>query len=201
MKDENVKYIMENYQTKTDKELANILNVHPSTVKQCRLGLRLLKNIKDRRADCHPDSDYYALGLCRDCYEKRLRLINFGFANRQRINSDTWHKNNKEWIAKYSRQYIIDNKSIISKRKWLRHIEKKYDISEDDYLFLLKDQSGVCAICGELPEYRLVVDHDHTTGKVRGLLCRQCNLLLGLLGDDINKTRIVISYLEKYNEQ
>ena len=197
MNEEQMNYVVENYLTRTDKEIAKHLGIHPSTVKQCRLGLRLLKNIKDKKADCHPECDYYALGLCRSCYERRLRSINPAFLSSQRLNSNTWHKNNKEWIDRYSKQYVKDNKVIINKKKWLWHIGKQYDISEDDYLFLLKNQDGACAICGDIPMYRLVVDHNHATGKVRGLLCRQCNLLLGLLGDDVDKAKSVIAYLDK----
>jgi hypothetical protein len=61
-----------------------------------------------------------------------------------------------------------------------------YDaFTEVDYQRLHKAQGGVCAICNFIPLRRpLVVDHDHTTGEVRGLLCSQCNLGLGLFRDE-----------------
>jgi hypothetical protein len=60
----------------------------------------------------------------------------------------------------------------------------KYGITEDDYDALLASQRGRCAICGKDASGNgrlLAVDHDHKTGEVRGLLCRGCNLGIGLL--------------------
>lgn len=62
---------------------------------------------------------------------------------------------------------------------------KQYGITEADYEQMYERQMGICAICHK-PEtdIRLAVDHDHATGKVRGLLCKRCNMAIGLLGDD-----------------
>lgn len=61
-----------------------------------------------------------------------------------------------------------------NKRMW-----EKYHITEEQYIQLWKQQGGKCAICGkDVGEHYLDVDHDHDTGVVRGLLCRECNLLL-----------------------
>jgi hypothetical protein len=51
----------------------------------------------------------------------------------------------------------------------------------EEYSALSEKQGGVCAVCQEVKT--LVVDHDHDTGKVRGLLCHGCNVGIGLLGD------------------
>jgi hypothetical protein len=53
-----------------------------------------------------------------------------------------------------------------------------YDLTVDDYDAMVKNQRNLCKICGEKPK-RLVVDHCHTTGAVRGLLCVRCNSCLG----------------------
>lgn len=67
-----------------------------------------------------------------------------------------------------------------------RHIEKTYDISLEYYNALREIQKFKCAVC-KIPETEfskpLVVDHDHKTGQVRGLLCLKCNMALGLLAD------------------
>lgn len=61
-------------------------------------------------------------------------------------------------------------------------IEKKYGIQYSEYLALDAAQNGVCAICRNpcTCGRKLAVDHDHATGKVRGLLCSRCNRGLGL---------------------
>ena len=60
------------------------------------------------------------------------------------------------------------------------YLRRKYNITEAEYDALLAAQGGVCAICGKRPgRVRLGVDHDHATGKVRGLLCVRCNKALG----------------------
>lgn len=57
-----------------------------------------------------------------------------------------------------------------------RSLVKNYGITVDQYNELLFKQNGVCAICKGIDKHRLAVDHDHTTGEVRGLLCIRCNL-------------------------
>ena len=64
-----------------------------------------------------------------------------------------------------------------------------YGISPDEYLELIESQDNKCAICGcdfsvEQNLQKACVDHDHDTGLVRGLLCRGCNMAIGLLNDN-----------------
>jgi len=75
---------------------------------------------------------------------------------------------------------------------------KDYGIDEATYEALLRSQGGVCAICRQ-PESQpqpLCVDHDHATGRVRGLLCSACNAGLGHYGDDPNRLRAAATYLD-----
>ena len=84
---------------------------------------------------------------------------------------------------------------------------KKYGLTRDDYVDLEKSQNGVCKICGEkeLHKKRLSVDHDHSCcegygscGKcIRGLLCSNCNRVLGQVNDDIDILKAMIQYLQK----
>ena len=62
---------------------------------------------------------------------------------------------------------------------------------------MLKIQNGKCAICGERKDKTLVVDHNHKTGEVRGLLCGHCNHVLGFAKDNINILNKMIDYLTK----
>lgn len=69
------------------------------------------------------------------------------------------------------------------------NLKKKYGITFEDYTQMLTEQSSGCAICGlGLVEGKKLfpVDHDHITGKVRGILCFKCNIALGLLKDNPN---------------
>ena len=80
---------------------------------------------------------------------------------------------------------------------------KKYGISLEDYNMFLEKQGGKCAICGtEIGDSngnRLYVDHNHKTGKVRGLLCANCNFGIGSLKDDVEILKKAILYLEGKN--
>lgn len=87
--------------------------------------------------------------------------------------------------------------------KTTAYLMRNYKITFKDYEELLNKQKGLCAICNgpgfKMAEYhniQLVVDHCHTTGRVRGLLCHNCNRALGLLQDSKESLEIAIKYLE-----
>lgn len=69
----------------------------------------------------------------------------------------------------------------------------KYGVTEDDYNAMLERQDGKCAICGK--DTDLCVDHCHKTKKVRGLLCRNCNLGIGLLEDSEDNLLNAVLYV------
>ena len=82
-----------------------------------------------------------------------------------------------------------------------RMLLKEYGITPDDYAKLFEQQKGCCAICGSQESghnvtQHLLVDHDHITNKVRGLLCSSCNLLLGKAHDSIKLLLGAIFYLK-----
>ena len=77
-----------------------------------------------------------------------------------------------------------------------QQVLKKYGLTEAGYTELLARQAGVCAICGRPPVKRmLAIDHDHATGRVRGLLCGGCNQGLGHFQDDPACLLAAASYL------
>lgn len=79
---------------------------------------------------------------------------------------------------------------------------KKFGVSPVQYAEMLVRQNGVCAICKGKSKarrgYALAVDHDHTTGQVRELLCGNCNLALGSLSESKEILDSMISYIEKW---
>lgn len=122
----------------------------------------------------------------------------------------------REWRAKdpdknrtYQRNYYHANKDRVHtypsytrayKRKFT---VKKYGLSAEEYRILYEAQKGLCAIClrqetainpsGELRD--LNIDHSHETGEVRGLLCRNCNVALGLFNDSLDILAKATNYL------
>lgn len=77
-----------------------------------------------------------------------------------------------------------------------RHYQKTYGITLAQYNEMLIAQDGRCAICGAVTA-RLLVDHCHTTGKVRGLLCGPCNTGLGLFRDSVGALTKAVQYLKR----
>lgn len=95
----------------------------------------------------------------------------------------------------------IDRKESGAERA--AHLMRKFGITPDEYDAMLVRQNGGCAICGCRPDEQaaryttfLHVDHDHVTGRVRGLLCAEHNLLLGRFNDDPALLRRAAEYLE-----
>ena len=80
-------------------------------------------------------------------------------------------------------------------------LKQQYQLTTAQYQELLKAQGGACGICQCSPEEagqsQLVVDHDHVTGRVRGLLCQACNLGLGRFRDNPMLLRLAASYLDR----
>lgn len=79
-------------------------------------------------------------------------------------------------------------------------MKRKYGIDYSEFIAMSNKQNNKCAICGnDLDMGKLThVDHDHKTGKVRGILCRNCNHGLGNFMDDISLMAKAIDYLRKF---
>jgi hypothetical protein len=74
-------------------------------------------------------------------------------------------------------------------------LKKKYNLTPEAYESMASLQEFSCAICGDNTS-KLHVDHNHTTGKVRGLLCNNCNRAIGLLKDDVQVLLKAAEYIE-----
>lgn len=112
-------------------------------------------------------------------------------------------KGERQNRAVYMREYFQRSPHVLKRAYLKRH----YGITLEYYNQLYDTQKGLCAICGK-PEVAihkqtgeamlLAYDHDHATGKGRGLLCHLCNRGLGMLGDDPRRLRSAIAYLERH---
>lgn len=78
---------------------------------------------------------------------------------------------------------------------WERSLKRRYGIEKSDWGTMVVAQAGHCKVCHEPCD--LVVDHNHTTGKVRGLLCTHCNRMLGAARDNPDYLREGAKYLEE----
>ena len=112
-----------------------------------------------------------------------------------------WRKNNREkYLAQHREQMQKWRNTPKGKRtKKNGTLKKLYGITIEQFEALVQRQGGKCAICaGELDMgFRTHVDHCHTTGVVRGLLCSPCNTSLGCFKDSVEILRRAIDYLEQ----
>jgi hypothetical protein len=105
----------------------------------------------------------------------------------------------REYRQKYYRQVVVPRikRDPDSQRK--SHLKIAYGITLEDYNRMFNKQGGCCAICGkhqsELRK-KLHVDHNHKTGKVRGLLCQNCNSVIGQSYENREILNNAILYLE-----
>jgi hypothetical protein len=116
-----------------------------------------------------------------------------------------YRKANRKKCLSYYRNYKMRNPDVAKNG----HLRRKFNITKETYDLMLTAQNGVCAIC-LCPETRthhktgklkdLSVDHCHTTGKIRGLLCFSCNSSLGKFKDCIETLQRAIQYLTKSRE-
>lgn len=81
-----------------------------------------------------------------------------------------------------------------------QNLRRNYGLTVDQFDAMSKAQGGRCAICGDQPS-RLVVDHNHSTGLVRGLLCQSCNLGIGHLRECRNRLAAASQYLERHDNE
>ena len=107
-----------------------------------------------------------------------------------------WYADNKEAKNAYSKKYQADNREVIRDKMY----KKKYGITLVEYNAMWAEQEGYCLICNEHEDevkgYGLVVDHNHETNEVRGLLCGSCNAAIGLLKDSPLILESAVAYLE-----
>ena len=140
---------------------------------------------------------------CPKCKEEKP-LSNY-YANPSKGNPNCLHsickscqnKRHTEWAQKEGKETA---RRISQRGKWKN---QGINLTQQEYDDKFKTQKGCCAICGVTQtklNRALAVDHDHKTGKVRGLLCAKCNYVVGAIesnGDRIPKAKV---YLEKWSK-
>lgn len=140
---------------------------------------------------------------CTKCDEAKPATSEYFYCDKRNKNGITAEC--KKCATIRSRKWREKSNYKTPKSYYRKHnLKRLYSITIEDYDKMYFRQNGVCMTCGR-PETaenqygirRLAVDHDHKTGKVRGLLCTCCNRLIGLARDDINTLKRIIEYLEE----
>lgn len=184
------------------------LNTQKKVCSKCKQVKIITEFSKDKRSK---DGLY---GICKTCnkeyYKNNIEKIKEFYkkpCNKeyQREYQKEYRKNNVEKLKQYyynrdtekEKQYYKDN-IINTRNNFLKH---KFGIDIKQYHQMYKDQDGNCLICGKPQSElkgKLCVDHDHITGKIRGLVCADCNHGLGNFKDTPRILQKAIDYLNKH---
>ena len=129
-------------------------------------------------ATCHPERQHRGKGLCGACYQRRRRATDESARLAHRRSSRNWEKNHPE-----------------QRRAMVRRF--RYGITAEQFSELLDAQKSRCAICNS--KCKLMLDHNHDTMVVRGLLCNSCNLALGLYEKLMKKGDVAVYLTRQTN--
>jgi hypothetical protein len=131
--------------------------------------------------------------LCPDCTES-FPIANFG-----RTSQGYPHTQCPDCRRARARQRYADQREAERERVFAKSLRRRYGMTLEEYYERLAAQDSRCAICDEEPEDRMQVDHCHTTGAVRSLLCSGCNSMLGRARDRPEVLRKGATYLEQHS--
>lgn len=129
----------------------------------------------------HPSGKDKFRGDCKSCASK---------------NTNVWRNYNREKYNNYAAEWRAKN----PEKQHATEIKRHYGLSKEDYNKMLTSQNMRCKICQKKHEPsikrgKLYVDHNHSTGAIRGLLCGGCNSAIGHMNDDIELLKAAIDYL------
>ncbi len=139
---------------------------------------------------------------------KRHYMKEWRAANRERVKAyrREWVAKNAEHVAQYQQSYQAEyqKQADVQFETWMRNLRRNYGITPSDFNRMWDSQDGQCRICKVKLKPRgrtsdsVSVDHNHATGAVRALLCRQCNRAIGLMKDDPEILRAAALYLDEF---
>jgi hypothetical protein len=136
---------------------------------------------------------------CKPCFLQRSKR--YGDANYKRLRPirDEWMKNNRKACVKYSTDWRERNYDKVMNA----HLMRTYNVSYATFKIILETQNNTCPICKSILDRnnkgkRPCLDHNHTTNKVRGILCSECNCAIGLFKESISILRNASDYLREH---
>ena len=133
---------------------------------------------------------------CKTCTNSRRKRWYAENREREIERVLAWQRENPEAVAARTEAFRAAGKKKIADRK--SHLKRKYGLTIEEYDAMLAAQDGGCASCGKPNPDN--VDHDHETGRVRGILCWNCNVGVGQFEDDIERLITATAYLDRDDE-
>ncbi len=116
--------------------------------------------------------------------------------------SEYYKKWSKEKGPGYHKNWRSENVGKVKTIQKRNQLKRKFGITLEQYNNMLEDQNHRCAVCKEIQTQKmLAVDHCHITGRIRGLLCENCNRGIGLLKDSPSILQSAIFYLQGGNHE
>lgn len=151
-----------------------------------------------------PHSEFYKSGhstgdglqsRCKKC--KVIQNSDWKRRNPEKVKlaAARYRKGYHKQLAERRRAYVESHQVEVAEYRRRNKLAIRYGITLEQYTEIYNRQGGACAICRRTG--RLVVDHDHKTKEVRGLLCHRCNVSIGSLGDTVAGLMRAVEYLEK----
>ena len=156
-----------------------------------------------------PVEDFYRCAGMRDGYRSDCKACNLREKRESYLaNPDAakdrarrWQQENPERLNAYRRARRLEPE--VKLRERAGHLKRKYGITVQQYDAMLEAQGGGCCICGRPPreDISLHVDHDHSTGNIRGILCFRCNNALADFQDNQHLLQKAADYLDRQDHR
>lgn len=173
----------------------------------CKLEKPLTDYRKDksRKDGIHKTCNSCNASIQRDWYQRNKAKAQANANKRYQENKEAISAKRKQDRKNNPEKYKTARKKQYSPTKRKEYAWKRAGIKDmdyDRYLLMLEKQNHCCDICNkhisEINRTHFDVDHDHNTGKVRGLLCTQCNSGIGKLQDSVSILSAALNYLKRY---
>ena len=163
--------------------------------KECCCKQKKKYNKKNKEKIAKTDKKYYEKN--KDIISEKNKIYREKNKENIKVKRKKWEEKNQIKIKNKRKKHYLENKDKAREQ----HLKYTYGITLKIYNEKLKEQKKRCDICGKhikKEKINLAVDHDHTTGQIRGLLCWKCNTSLGIYENgliDLNKFE---KYLDKW---